>query len=44
MRSHLILVRMIMVLVRWLLSKETQETNVGGDIGKRELQILVQPL
>ena len=35
MRSHLILVRMIIIPVRWLLSKETQVTNVRGDMEKR---------
>ena len=44
MRSHLILVRMIIIPVRWLLSKETQVTNVRGDMEKREPHTLVQPL
>lgn len=44
MRSHLILVRMIIIPVRWLLSKETEVTNVGGAMERREPHTLVQPL
>lgn len=42
MRSHLILVRMIIIPVRWLLSKAV--TNVGGAMERREPHTLVQPL